>query len=136
MLGVDTNILVRAFLADDKAQAKKSQALLSHHAKENNLFISSYAILEFVWVLKVKKFKRQEIYEAVITLLDSPGIVFGQREVVTAAIEKFLKGTADFGDYIIIAEGEKYGSHSLKTFDQALLKEYSHCSMPEATTES
>lgn len=131
MIGVDTNILVRAFLEDDKSQAKRSQEFLAHNSKANNLFISSYAILEFVWVLKVKKFTRNEIYEAVITLIDSPGITIGQREVVVAAIEKFLKGKADFGDYIIVAEGEQHGSHYLKTFDQSLVDESSHFSIPE-----
>jgi len=131
MIGVDTNILVRAFLEDDKSQAKRSQEFLAHNSKVNNLFISSYAILEFVWVLKMKKFTRKEIYEAIITLIDSPGITIGQREVVVAAIEKFLKGKADFGDYIIVAEGEKHGSHYLKTFDQSLLDESSHFSTPE-----
>lgn len=131
MIGVDTNVLVRAFSEDDKSQAKRSQEFLIHNSKANNLFISSYAILELVWVLKMEKFTRKEIYEAVITLIDSSGITVGQREVVVTAIEKFLKGKADFGHYMIVAEGEQHGAHYLKTFDQSLLKELSHFSSPE-----
>ena len=123
MIGIDTNILARAFLDDDARHSQAAKRFISSTAKLNKLFISSYAILEFAWVLKVKKFTRREIYEAIITLTDSPGITIGQREVVLAAAEKFVKGHADFGDYMIVAEGEYQGARTLKTFDQALLKE-------------
>lgn len=131
MLGADTNILVRAFLEDDLEQAKKAQTFLQQTSQQGKLFISSYAILEFVWVLKTRKFARSEIYEAIITLTDSPGIMIGQRDVVLAAAEKYLKGNADFGDYIIMSEGEKYNCHHLKTFDQALINENHLASIPD-----
>lgn len=78
------------------------------------------ALLEFEWVFK-KKITRSNIYNALITLMDYPGISGGQREIVLNALEKYLKGTADFGDCIILAEGEKYNCHRLKTLDKALL---------------
>ncbi len=126
MISVDTNVLVRAFLEDDVVQAKTAKEIMESAAKEGKLFISSYAILEFVWVLKVKKIPRKEIYEAIIMLTDSPGVTIGQRNVVLTAAEKFITGKADYGDYMILAEGEKYGSKSLKTFDQALSNEVHH----------
>lgn len=131
MIGIDTNILVRAFLEDDANQASLAQICMEKESQKGRLFISSYALLEFVWVLKVKKFSRKEIYQAVITLTDSPGITIGQREVVLAAAEKFLKGKADFGDYIILAEGEKNGVQLLKTFDQIFVNESPYISFPE-----
>lgn len=126
MFNIDTNILVRAFLADDKEQTLSAQNFLFTAAENNELFISSYALLEFAWVLKTKKFSRQEIYDAIITLIDAAGVTIGQREVVLDATEKYLKGKADFGDYIIIAEGERKGAYHLKTFDQQLSNEYEH----------
>lgn len=131
MIGIDTNILVRAFLEDDLEQAEKAKEVMEKSAKASQLFVSSYALLEFVWVLKVKKFTRKEIYDAIITLTDSLGVTIGQREVVLAAADKFKKGKADFADYMIIAEGEKFGARSLKTFDQAMCNESSHASIPE-----
>lgn len=130
MLGADTNILVRAFLEDDQEQANAAQEFMRIAAVKQKLFISSYAILEFVWVLKTKKFSRKEIYEAVISLTDSPGVYIGSREIVLNAIQKYLKGNADFGDYMIIAEGEVNGVHNLKTFDQAIIDESSHYTRP------
>lgn len=123
MIGTDTNILVRAYLEDDKEQAEEAKKFLLKTTKEKSLFISSYAILEFAWVLKTKNYKRKEIYEAVTMLMDSIGIIIGQKDVVLTALEKYIKGKADFGDYMILAEGEKNKAYKLKTFDKAVQKE-------------
>ena len=118
MIGTDTNILVRAYLEDDKEQAEEAKEFLLKTTKDKSLFISSYAILEFAWVLKTKNYSRKEIYEAVIMLMDSIGVIIGQKDVVLTALEKYIKGKADFGDYMILAEGEKNKSYKLKTFDK------------------
>ena len=123
MIGADTNILARAFLEDDSTQSKKAQKFLEEMANLGELFISSYAILEFAWVLKVKKFTREEIYNALITLCDSTGITIGNIEVVLLALEKYKKGKADFGDYMIVTEGELNRALKIKTFDNILNKE-------------
>jgi predicted nucleic-acid-binding protein len=123
MIGVDTNILVRAFLEDDETQTKAAKDFLLKSTQNNSLFISSYALLEFAWVLKTKSYSRQEIYEAIITLADSTGVTIGQRDVVLEALEKYIKGKADFGDYMILAEGAKNKSYEFKTFDKAIQRE-------------
>jgi len=123
MIGTDTNILVRAYLEDDIEQAEEAKEFLLKTTKDKSLFISSYAIFEFAWVLKTKNYSRKEIYEAVIMLMDSIGVIIGQKDVVLTALEKYIKGKADFGDYMILAEGEKNKAYKLKTFDKAIQKE-------------
>ena len=59
MIGIDTNILVRAYLEDDKKQAEEAKNFLLQNTQENLLFISSYAILEFAWVLKTKNYSSE-----------------------------------------------------------------------------
>src|SRR5260363_398003 len=118
MIGVDTNVLVRAVFEDHPKESPLAQQFLKQTAKDKKLFVSSYAVLEMVWVLKVKQRSRQEIYEAVLDLLDSPGIMVGQREVVMSALEKYIKGKADFGDYLILSEGEHYQVPRLVSFDK------------------
>lgn len=86
-------------------------------------FISSYAILEFAWVLKTKRYTRQEIYQTIINLADCKGITLGQRNVVLLALEKYVKGKADFGDYMIISESKYNGFEDFKTFDKAILRD-------------
>jgi predicted nucleic-acid-binding protein len=130
MIGLDTNVLVRAFLKDDAAQAQAAKKFMEMASKQDQLFISSYTILEFAWVLKVQKYTRQDVYEAIRVLADSPGVTIGHREVVLAAAEKFYKGKADFGDYMILSEGERYGAKNLKTFDNMLIKELHQATLP------
>jgi predicted nucleic-acid-binding protein len=130
MIGIDTNVLVRVFLDDDKEQAQRARAFLLEATEKSKLFISSYALLEFVWVLKTKNFTRKEIYDALMTLIDVAGVTIGSREVVINATEKYIKGNADFGDYMIMAEGEKHGSRFIKSFDKTVLKEHPHASAP------
>src|SRR5260364_437263 len=115
MIGVDTNVLVRAVFEDHPKESPLAQQFLKQTAKDKKLFVSSYAVLEMVWVLKVKQCSRQEIYEAV---LDLSGIMVGQREVVMSALEKYIKGKADFGDYLILSEGEHYQVPRLVSFDK------------------
>ena len=125
MIGIDTNILVRIYLEDDKEQAKTAQEFLLESTKKGGLFVSSYALLELAWVLKGKGYNRQQIYDAIITIIDSLGVIVGQKSVILTALEKYIKGKADFGDYMILAEGEKNSCYNLKTFDKKLQKELS-----------
>ena len=131
MIGSDTNILIRAVLDDHPEESALAKQFLKKTSDENKLFISSYAILEMVWVLKVKKKARSVIYESVLDLLDSPGIVVGQREVVISALEMYIKGKADFGDYLILAEGSSYAAAQLASFDKAFCKDNSHAKNPK-----
>lgn len=130
MIGIDTNVLVRVCLDDNPEEAEIAKQLLKGLSTQKKLFISSYAILELVWVLKGKGKSRQQVVELLLTLLDSPGIVVGQREVLLTALEYYQRGKADFGDYMILAEGEANHTHYLATFDKALYKENSHCHHP------
>lgn len=131
MIGTDTNILVRAVLDDHPEESDIAKFFLKQAVEEKILFISSYAILEMVWVLKVKKRSRQEIYESIMDLIDSPGIVVGQRETIVSALEKFNKGKADFGDYLILSEGEIYDAPRIATFDQTFCKDISQAQHPK-----
>jgi len=126
MIGADTNILARAFLEDDKIQSKEGDLFLDKAAKFNELFISFYAILEFMWVLKTKKISRELAYDAIVILCDSPGIVVADQQLVLSALEKYKKGKADFGDYMILSEGEFNKTHKIKTFDKILQKELAY----------
>ena len=133
MIGADTNILARANLDDDEKESLAAKLFLSKHADEKTLFVSSYAILEFAWVLKTKGRSREEISESILDLVDAPGVVIGERDVVANAVMAYKNGKNDFGDYIILAQGEQYQTQKLATFDRKLIKENSsRCVLPQA----
>lgn len=131
MIGVDTNVLVRFFLNDEERDSEFARRFLKKHTEEKALFVSSYAILELAWVLKMKKRSRDEISNSISSLVHSAGIVVGEREVVVRALKLFTDGKNDFGDYFILAQGEEYGVQKLATFDFKLIHENPHsCSVP------
>ncbi len=41
-----------------------------------------------------------------------------------SCLAKYKKGKADFGDYMILAEGEQNNTQKIKIFDKILKKEY------------
>lgn len=131
MIGCDTNVLIRAVMEDDPAEAKIAKHFLKKLADEKKLFVASYAILEMVWVLKVKKRTRQEISNAILNLLDSAGIAVGQREAIADALEMYSKGKADFGDYLILAESRLNGATSIASFDKDFCKDNQHAKNPK-----
>jgi predicted nucleic-acid-binding protein len=131
MIGSDTNILIRAVLDDHPEESMFAKNFLKKMAGDKKLFISSYAILEMVWVLKVKKITRKEIYEALLDLLDSAGVVVGHRAVVISALEMYIKGKADFGDYLILAEGELYDAPKVASFDKMFCKDNNRAQHPK-----
>ena len=78
MINIDTNIIVRLFLADDENQYKKAKDIFNQNC---NFFISSFVLLEFVWVLKTKKYSRKEVYNAVSTLVELNNITGGNSQL-------------------------------------------------------
>ena len=130
-VSIDTNVLLRAFLGDDEQQALSAQTLLEKYSESNSLYISSYAVLEFVWVLKTKNFSREQILEALLTLIDSLGVTIWQKEIVIKAMELYKKGSADFGDYMIMAESLINGTHKIASFDKRFLKSEKEVYLPE-----
>ena len=120
MINIDTNILVRVFVNDNKEQYEQAKKIFKHDC---DFFISSYTLLEFVWVLRSKKYTRMEIYNCLSELVELKHIVIGQKDLVINSLNRYKKGKADFADYMILEDGIRYGSKDFKTFDKILLNE-------------
>jgi predicted nucleic-acid-binding protein len=66
MIGVDTNILVRAVLEDAPEESILAKAFIKKACAQKQLFVSCFAILEMVWVLKGKNHSRHQISESIL----------------------------------------------------------------------
>lgn len=116
MRAVDTNVLVRAFVQDDPAQAARAQALLRRH----KIYVPITVMLELEWVLRSRYgFTRPVVAAALekIASLDNP--VIGEREAVLTATANVARGW-DFADALHHALSA--GCDGFATFDQALIK--------------
>ena len=116
MRAIDTNVLVRALVQDDPAQAQRAQALLN--AKP--VFVPVTVILELEWVLRSRYgYPPKTIAQALGKIAALKNAVIGEQAAVVAAAEKMARGW-DFADALHHALSQ--GCDDFATFDTKLAK--------------
>ena len=70
MIAIDTNVLVRLFINDDAAQARRASALFDEYAdQDDSLWIADIVLIELVWALDRSYGRsREEIVKALRAL--------------------------------------------------------------------
>ena len=116
MRAIDTNVLVRALIQDDPAQAKRALALMGAH----QVFVPVTVMLELEWVLRSRYgFAPAVIAQAFGKIASLENAVIGERAAVVAATENMARGW-DFADALHHALSE--GCDDFATFDTGLVK--------------
>ena len=125
MIALDTNVLVRFLVEDDKKQAAKASRLIETAISEGQeLFVADVVLCELVWVLsRSYKVQRSVIVETLQQLLRAGHLAFRDEDVLHRAINRFAKGKGDFADYVIAFAADAEGFSQVATSDKALLKE-------------
>ena len=110
----DTNVLVRAVVADDPAQ---SQAAIAALRGADQIAVAVPALCEFVWVLRrVYAFPVAEISAAIRALMEA-GNVSLDRAAVEAGLWQ-LEAGGDFADAVIAHQGQWLGGDTFLSFDR------------------
>jgi predicted nucleic-acid-binding protein len=113
-ISVDTNILIRAVVRDDEAQAEVAAALLRD---AEVIAVALPCLCEFVWVLRrVYGFGPRDIAAALDALLQAGNVVVN-RPAVDAGLA-CLKAGGDFADGLIEYEGRWLGGETFVSFDK------------------
>ena len=111
---VDTNVLVRAVMRDDPAQASIAVNIL---ADAQLIAIALPCLCEFVWVLRrVYSLQTADVASAVRSLL-----VVAKVEMNRPAVEaglSVLDAGGDFADGVIAYEGNWLGGETFVSFDK------------------
>jgi predicted nucleic-acid-binding protein len=120
MRAVDTNVIVRLAVRDDKAQVAAAEKYIA----ERGAWVSHLVLVEAAWVLEsVYEFERAQIATAVEMLLDQEQLVVQEPDVVTAAVTLYRSGIgSDFADCLILEVARGAGHLPLATFDRKLAK--------------
>jgi predicted nucleic-acid-binding protein len=128
----DTNVLLRAIIEDDAAQATFAQAEL---AAAEIVAISLPTLCEFVWVLERSyKIPAADIARAIDRLVSSENVVT-IRPAVEAGLA-MLKSGGDFADGVIAFEGRWLGGGDFVSFDEKavmLIRKQGHSARPLAS---
>ena len=110
----DTNVLVRAVVADDPAQ---SQAAIAALRGADQIAVAVPALCEFVWVLRrVYAFPVAEISAAIRALMEA-GNVSLDRAAVEAGLWQ-LEAGGDFADAVIAHQGQWLGGDTFLSFER------------------
>jgi predicted nucleic-acid-binding protein len=125
VIALDTNVLVRFLVDDDKAQAEKAARLIERASRAGDaLFVSDVVLCEVVWVLAASyRVPRPTIVATLQRLLHAKHLAFRAPDELAHALDAFSKGKGDFADYVIREHGRAAGCNEVATFDRALLKE-------------
>ncbi|HEX3821635.1 MAG TPA: type II toxin-antitoxin system VapC family toxin [Candidatus Sulfotelmatobacter sp.] len=125
-VAVDTNVLVRAVVRDDRAQAEIAAKWLRNSSL---IAISLSALCEFVWVLRrVYGFKAAEVADTMRSLI-SVDNVETNRPAVEAGLA-VLDAGGDFADGVIAYEGRWLGAETFVSFDKKAVEMLKEQGMP------
>ncbi len=113
-IAVDTNVLVRAVVRDDPAQASVAAAVLTD---AELIAVALPCLCEFVWVLlRVYGFQQADTASAIRALLAAANVEVNRPAVEAGLL--VLDAGGDFADGVIAYEGNWLGGETFVSFDK------------------
>lgn len=123
MIGLDTNVLVRYIMQDDRKQSAKANELIESLDAEQPGFITLVSVIELYWVLtSCYDLSGQQVKLALEALLRTKQIVVDQADQVLRALRVYEGGKADFADCLIERTAASAGCVRTMTFDAGAAK--------------
>jgi predicted nucleic-acid-binding protein len=119
MRAVDTNVLVRLLVRDDRAQVNAAEDFV-----ELGAWVSHLVLAETLWVLDaVYERTPDQLATAVELLLNHTTLTLQEADVVTLALENFrAHPSLGFSDCLVLEIARRAGHLPLGTFDKNLRK--------------
>ena len=119
MIGLDTNVIVRALISDDANQSSAAQKLFSSLTPSDPGFISLIALVETMWVLRqTYHYSRESVLEVVKQFLNTADLQIEQEDLVRRAIDVGSETNRELPDVLIALSGARAGCGTTATFDR------------------
>lgn len=118
LVGIDTNVVLRAVLEDDLEQSPIAAAVFRDLSSTRRGFITQVTLVECYWVMaRVRRLPRSTYLAVIRSLVETEVLEFDDGETVVRALTLAEDG-ADFPDALIQANAELFGADEIVTFDQ------------------
>lgn len=139
MIAIDTNVLLRYLLWDNKAQSAKADRLINGSVP---VLITDVVLAETLWTLKGKKYKldKAAIIDVVNSLFEEANIRFEDGQTVWRALNDYQnaepvkvggkKKEADFSDALIVNKAKFYAVENGETLDGVYTFDFAAQAMP------
>ena len=119
MPALDTNVLVRYLIADDRKQFEAAKQFIEEAITNEALFIPLSVSVELEWVLRsLYEIKKAMIITTFNRLLEAREIEFQEESAIEIALSLYADNNADFADCLHIASAQAQGRVPLVTFDR------------------
>ncbi len=120
MIGLDTNVLVRHIVQDNRDEARTASRLIeSRCTADDPGIVSLLVICELVWVLsRGYNYERVAIAGVLRRLLSVDDLRVERSELAWQALNLYETGKADFADYVIGLSHRGQGARITCTFDR------------------
>ncbi|HEY9057111.1 MAG TPA: type II toxin-antitoxin system VapC family toxin [Aurantimonas sp.] len=119
VVGIDTNVLLRAFLNDDSVQSPAARRFLSKLTPTEQGFVGVPVILELFWVLRTRyQLPRNELSQTLFELLEVGSLIFEDFDTIVRCLSMFEEGNVDFSDAVIAERHHGQGCARTVTFDR------------------
>lgn len=119
MIGLDSNILLRALTDDDPVQSPKARDLLGKLTSTDRGYINLVVLAEVTWSL-MRKYRagHSDIHLTVETLLHGSSFEIEAHQEVAAALELVKRSGGGFNDALIGVLNRRAGCQRTLTFDR------------------
>ncbi len=125
MKGLDTNVLIRYLVQDDKKQSATASRFIENQCTdETPCFIGQIVLCEVAWVLETNYGQgRQQIANIIEQLLQIGQLEVSNPEIVWRALADYRKSNVDFPDHLLARAHESKGCDKTVTFDKKAAKQ-------------
>ncbi len=122
MIGLDTNILVRYLVQDERRQSARATAFIRAAAlRKESFFVNDIVLCELVWVLQsAYSYSKEVISDVLEKLLLAEHFEIEDRDTVWTALAFYRDRQGDFADYLILCKNLACGCDRTMTFDRSL----------------
>jgi predicted nucleic-acid-binding protein len=119
MIGLDTNVLLRAIAGDDPVATPLAERVLAGLTDDAPGAVNGVVLAELAWTLKARYgYTRAEIASLIEGLTARAAIHVGDRDAVMAAVSRCREEGLDFPDALIGELNRASGCTTTLTFDQ------------------
>lgn len=119
MIGLDTNVLLRLFMADDEEQRDRAERAVATAISSGSLRINAIVLVEFAWTLaRAFKLPRDRVADLVEAVLSADDLDVEHTRSARNALVTYRRSRADFPDYFLAEINRAAGCETTLTFDR------------------
>lgn len=124
MIGIDSNILLRAITGDDPAQQKRAVKCLKEECtKAEPGFVNLIVLGELVWTLdRGYHYDRTQIADVIEALITTTELIVERQDDVAQALSLYRRSGTGFADILIATVNMRQGCTATATFDRKAAK--------------